>query len=680
MRGDNNDIRGVFLKNLLLLYSLLIPSLLFAQPTEFDDLFQELSEYLQLDITGSTLTPESLKTVPSAVSVFTHSEIQRLGLDTLDELMNLVPGFQSYRSTGTSLNYSYSSRGRRIAGGGSEILILVDGQRLQESRISGGSSIVPKFPLMHINQVEFIRGPGSTIYGSNAMMGIINITTRSDVNEFSASYGSFNRKKLYLLKSLNSGELFLDIFVHLESDDGDDYRLQDSFSSNLVASDDPREFATLSIKANWQDTNIIFQHYQFRADNYYILSRLLSNGINQSNAKLSSISLQQEFNWLQFTSYFWVSYNRSELEFPTQLSPPGFLSGSKSTPSSSAPVYVRPVFDNYREFRAQWHNNWQVSPQSSVQFGIESRQIFAPEAVAFSNFDLAALTTGNLPVNSSNSNDITTVVQSRSNRKVIGLYSQYQDLINQTSHITLGLRYDNFSSIGSKFSPRLSLVQELNPQQNLKLLYGEAFRAPVESELNLQNNPEVLGNPNLDPESVKTWELIWLGHWSNTGFSLGYFENYFDNAIIRALNTGGEHQYQNIDQDPSKGFEFEISHMPNPHWLLRTTYTHFTKTPHLTFFEADRFSSILVNYQKDNWNSNLVATWFNERNSAAIGNLNTLTSVDEYWLLSAKIAYKTSTNWKFYGQAKNLLDKDYLTPPAMPNRGRQILAGIVWEF
>ncbi|NIQ15888.1 MAG: TonB-dependent receptor plug domain-containing protein, partial [Candidatus Dadabacteria bacterium] len=64
---------------------------------------------------------KELKTVPSAVTVFTHDEIKRMGLDSLDELMNLVPGFQSYRTSSLSLHPSLSSRGRRIGFTASEI-------------------------------------------------------------------------------------------------------------------------------------------------------------------------------------------------------------------------------------------------------------------------------------------------------------------------------------------------------------------------------------------------------------------------------------------------------------------------------------------------------------------------------------------------------------------------------
>jgi len=159
-----------------------------------DDFFSmSLEELMQVEITGSTLTSESYNTVPSAVTVFSHDQIKRMGLDSLDELINIVPGFQSYRSTRSANSISTSSRGRRVGNASAEILLLIDGQRLNDPRTSG-SMLVPKLPLMQIERVEFIRGPGSAVYGSNAMLGVINVITRSDVNEIGAGVGSFDRK------------------------------------------------------------------------------------------------------------------------------------------------------------------------------------------------------------------------------------------------------------------------------------------------------------------------------------------------------------------------------------------------------------------------------------------------------------------------------------------------------
>jgi len=665
---------------LVTLFAIMPPAA--AQDTEA--LFSmSLVELMQVKVTGSTLTPENLKTVPSAVTVFTHEEIRRMGLDSLDELMNLVPGFQSYRSSSTSIHSQISSRGRRIGSAAAEILVLVDGQRIDSPRGSGSALIVPKFPLVQIERVEFIRGPGAAVYGSNAMLGVVNIVTRSNDNEVSVSYGSFNRRQAYVLASQKTGEVKLDMFAHIEADDGDDYRVQDTFSSSRIDTDDPRRIADLNVKLNWQNTYINLQHYQYKVENFYELTRL-SNNFNERDGQLSSISLKQDFDWRSINSWVWFSYSRTTLNISTQITPPGALAAI-SSPSSTDALFVEVEFDDYNEIRLQWHNDWAINVQSSLQFGFELRQIDAPEAIVNNNFDLGDLANGSVPIRYYGTLLPTTPVQAKSSRDIVGVYSQYQRQYFETTNLILGLRYDDFSGIGSELSPRLGLVQELNDHHSLKLLYGQAFRAPAESELNLLNNPVLLGNPDLKPETVQSWDLIWVGQWPQTSISLGYFENHFKNSIVQA-STGSGLQYENVDQDPIKGVEFELAHELNEHWLLRATYTYFGAKPDLSFREADKLASLMINYQQVNWNANLIATYRGKSKSPIGGNSSRLT-LDDYWQLFGKLSYNISSDWQSYVQVKNLLDEDYLTPATstnlsegVPNRGREILAGIIWKY
>lgn len=641
-------------------------------------------ELLQVRITGSTLTPKELKTVPSAVTVFTHEEIERMGLETLDELMNLVPGFQSYRSSASAMHYPFSSRGRRIGSASAEILLLVDGQRLDEPRTSGSAIILSKVRLEHIERVEFIRGPGGAVYGSNAMMGVINIITRTGANELSAGYGSFSRRKAYLLASRVIGDVEVDLFGHIQADDGDGYWVKDTYGPGNINTDDPRELADLNVKLRWKNTQLNFQHHQFELENFYAVGKL-SNQYNSRETQLSSISLKQSFDWRSVASYVWLSYRRSTIIAGTQLSPPGALADI-SDPPSDDPLHIITDFDDYSETRAQWHNDWDINDQSSLQLGLELRHINAPEAITRNNFDLRDYVNRDFPIRYYGDLRPTTPLQTASKRDIVGLYGQYQRRLFGKTRLTLGLRYDDFSGIGSRLSPRLGLVQELSGFHSLKLLYGEAFRAPAEWELNLVNNPIVLGNPDLKPETVQSFDLIWMGTWSHTGVSLGYFENHFKNSIVQTGSGGGLLQYENGNQDPTKGFEFELSHELNEHWLWRTTYTHFSEKPDISFRETDRLASLLVNYQRGKWNANLIATYHGEREMSTDNSDSTRITLDSDWLLFGKLLYNITSDWQAFVQGKNLLDEDNLSPPinavlteGIPDRGRELLVGIIWH-
>ena len=185
----------------IILLSLISPLHAKLDEIEMGKLFHlSLEELLQVKITGSTLTNENLKSVPAAVTVFSREEISGLGLDSLNELMDLVPGFQAYRSSFGSQTKIISTRGLSVSGV-SEILIMVDGQRLDTPRDNNSMDFGGRIPLINIERVEFIRGPGSALYGSNAMLAVVNIITRKDANELGMTIGNFNRRQVFSMTS-----------------------------------------------------------------------------------------------------------------------------------------------------------------------------------------------------------------------------------------------------------------------------------------------------------------------------------------------------------------------------------------------------------------------------------------------------------------------------------------------
>lgn len=669
---------------------LIVVLIIFSRPVnalnEGKDFFSmSLEELMQVEITGSTLTPESLKTAPSAVTVFTQQELKRMGLDTLGELMNLVPGFQLYRSSGSSMEMPFSSRGRRIGQTPAEILVMIDGQRFDSPRSSGNATLAPAYPLKHIEKVEFIRGPGAAIYGSNAMMGVINIVTMSGVNDLSIGYGSYNRRLAYVQATQTYNDMTLDLLGHIEADDGDSFNVQDTFSVNSIDTDDPRKLADVKLKFSWKDTQINIQHNEFEVNNFYELNTI-SNNFNERHGQISSISLKHDFEWQSVNAYFWLSHNRSSASLSSQLTAAGDLFAI-SNPASNDAMFLNVDFKNYTETRVQQHNDWKINNSSRLQFGVELRRIDAPESFAENNFDLSDLANGIEPIRYYGDFDQTTPVQAASSRDILGLYTQYLHTLSNTTHLTLGLRYDDFNEIDSQLSPRLGLVHELNEHHSLKLLYGEAFRAPSEGELNLLNNPFVLGNPDLKPETVQSIDVIWMGQWSNTNISLGYFESRFKDSIVLIDAGGGAFKYHNVPQNPTKGFEFELSHEFSEHWLMRASYTYVSEKPYLSFREADSLSSLMINYQQSKWNANLIASHAGERKMAT-GNSNTnLVVLNDYWQLFGKLRYSFTSDITGFIQAKNLLDKDYYTPPVnaalnegIPNRGRELLVGLSWQY
>ena len=252
----------------------------------------------------------------------------------------------------------------------------------------------------------------------------------------------------------------------------------------------------------------------------------------------------------------------------------------------------------------------------------------------------------------------------------------------------MGLRLDDYRGIGQHVSPRLAVIKQINDVHTVKLLYGEAFRAPGINETDLINNPVQLGNPDLQPETVKTWELIWLAEWKHTALHLGYFDNQFaDSIVLFPTGQGQLLRFENRAQSPSKGVEVEMSQEFAPHWLLRMSGMRLTETPQDAFREAKYMLSLMVNYQRSAWNANLSLVQHGSRQMIANNDANNLLTLDSYQQLDGRLLYAWSNTLDLHFDVNNLLDTDIRSPPqvsslpeGIPDRGRNWRLGLVWQL
>ena len=140
--------------------------------------------------------------------------------------------------------------------------------------------------------------------------------------------------------------------------------------------------------------------------------------------------------------------------------------------------------------------------------------------------------------------------------------------------LTAGLRYDHYSDFGATFNPRLALVWDINKQLTSKLLYGKAFRAPNFAEQFTQNNPVVLGNRSLQPETINTYE--WAFSYRpvlalSTAVNVFYYQIEKLIAAVPDPSTGAN-MYQNSGNQNGYGTEFEANWQIAEQWSVKGNY------------------------------------------------------------------------------------------------------------
>src|SRR6204780_2646436 len=135
-----------------------------------------LDELANVKITSFTNKEQKLSQVAGAVYVITAEQIARSGLTSVPELLRLAPGIDVARVNGNQ--WSVSARGPASAYT-NKLLVLIDGRSVYSPIFSGVYWEIGMPMLDDIERIEVIRGPGAPIWGANAVLGVINIITRS---------------------------------------------------------------------------------------------------------------------------------------------------------------------------------------------------------------------------------------------------------------------------------------------------------------------------------------------------------------------------------------------------------------------------------------------------------------------------------------------------------------------
>jgi iron complex outermembrane recepter protein len=149
----------------------------FAGEEPTPELFElDVEDLMNVKVTSVSKKLETYFDAPSAITVITQEDIRRSGLTSIPELLRLVPGLQVARINGSK--WAISARGFNDEFA-NKLLVLIDGRTVYTPAFSGVHWDVQDVLLEDIERIEVIRGPGATLWGANAVNGVINVITKS---------------------------------------------------------------------------------------------------------------------------------------------------------------------------------------------------------------------------------------------------------------------------------------------------------------------------------------------------------------------------------------------------------------------------------------------------------------------------------------------------------------------
>lgn len=501
---------------------------------------------------AASKAPEKVTDAPASVTIVTRDQISRFGYRTLGDIMRATRSFDvSY-----DRNYNYpGARGFNTIGDyGSHILLLVDGHRMNEptyDTIGVGTEGLLDVDL--IERVEFIRGPGSSLYGSNAVLAVINVVTRSGASvdgvETSASGGSYETYtgRFTLGKRLGNGLEYL-LSGTTSASEGRSrlyYREFDSPKTNhgIASHQDGDRHWSLLGKLSYDDFT-------------------LQGGYVTRDKNVPTGAFGSAFN----KPYFTVdSRGYVELRYSHETAN-GWAVAGRASYDSYDYFAIRPydiegaLVRNNESLRAHWWGAEVNASRTFLQcfrfaFGIEAtqgtdiRQRNYDERPFFSYFD------------------------TKSDRSMIGAYADGRIEITKTLHLTAGLRWDRYEGLDDALNPHAALIWKPRESTSVKLLYGEAYPAPNESQLTF-NPPDRRDLPALEAESIRTYEAVLEQYWGlRWRSSVSLFRNEFSGLIGTALDSEGIRYLANSGEACVVGAEAEIEGKWDNGLLLRASYT-----------------------------------------------------------------------------------------------------------
>lgn len=639
------------------------------------ELEEQVSQYAAKIVTASK-TEEELGESPATVTVLTHEDITRLGVTTLEELLNYVPGFQVTRDVEQGTAFRIGVRGRSKFNS-EYVLVLLNGQRLNDI-YTGGITLLNRYVTVdNIKQIEVIRGPGSALYGSGAFLGVINIVTfRVDENRIAVQYGTQNAISARVSLSKEIGPVEIYGFARYYSDQGYQYnQLQDLYGITGTSRDPIRTFDFLG-SLRWKGLSLHIRHSEHQVEDF------LGFGVLQN---------QSGVDWQRQTS-IGISYEHKIHRLVTLSTSAGFLLDRwkgiyKAIPEGaqlsdgtifSKTVSTGPIVDS---FQLSLNTNLKITPISSneIVFGVGYDHLNQYNVVNLTNqnpvtgefFGSIQEFTGEY-----NFNELR-------QRNIGSFFVQDKQKIGKWVQLTGGIRLDYYDDFGLAYSPRFAAVFTTPIRSAFKFIYGKAFRAPSFLEFYDKNNSVDFGNVNLKPEDIHTFEV-------SAAQDHKYFyiaANYFHNMIMNLVDYGPPVQdprnpynaptfINNQETKNSDGLEFDVTikplQHPNHSLFLRGTLTYLFNADDLPM--PGLFGSFQVNYR--------VWKLMFDLNGVARQSYARLPEQGTYVVLNANVIVEITKKLQLQLLGRNLLNQEYRTlslplgTSGVPNRGITFLAGV----
>jgi vitamin B12 transporter len=599
-------------------------------------------------VISATKTNTSTLELANSISVISSTQISSSNVNNVFDVLKNETGISFTRQGGNGTLSNLYIRGANS----SHTLVLIDGVEVNLTNDPSGVYDFSALPIDNIERIEVLRGPQSTLYGSDALAGVINIISKkgNGLPRFSllTEGGSYNSYKAQF--GVNGSLQKLNYSVALSRTGSDGFSVasekygnteKDGYNFNNASA-----LIGYSISKN-SEINLYTRFLKSESDNDQFGGEFGDDPTYLTNQEEFSIRGEGKVKlfdglWNQKIGLSFLRNVRNN-------------SYDTSAASVNYPSYVNDYswahYDG-RKYKLEWQNDFQLNKSNLLTAGLEFEiEESASEYYAF-NY-----------VHDPFSPDIASVIPMQ-NASTFGVFIQDQLKFEEGFFITLGARLDDHSKFGSQFTYRIApafMLWETNTK--FKATIGTGFKAP---SLYYLYDP-AYGNENLNPEESFGWDFGIDQYLFAQNLAIGttFFYNKFSDMFGFDYTT---FKTINIKQAVTKGFEVYIETKPIDGFSFKTNYT-FTDARDISPDSPDfdkkllrRPESKLGFYTSYSFipkaNINAEVIWVGVREDIDFSTYQR-TELKGYVLINLAAHYYVFDFLRLNARAENLLDTDY---------------------
>lgn len=629
-----------------------LTAILFAGPAG-----PALADDMENVVVTATRSAQPARITGESISIFDSQELQTLQTVDLGNVLSLAPGMTIDRNGGLGQPTSASIRGAETG----QTLVLIDGVRINDPSGTDDGAVLGDVLLNNVDRIEILRGPQSTLYGSDAIGGVINILTEHGGDtpialKASAEGGSFDTYHLNAAAKGTAGRV--------------DYGAVANFlHSNGISAADKRNgnpetdgYGNFGATANTRmhiDDNVSID-----LRGYYTNARADYDD-NSGFVPPYLVADSHAYNRNRFAAgYAGVNFDLFGGMLHNRIAVMGTAS-NRSFYNSAFDLIPNQKDAENRGFssRVEYQGVADLSPDDQLVFGAEDEHTRFTSVGTFNN--------------------------DRGHSTIYSFYAQYQKTLFRVLTLTGGVRYDNHDRFGSHTSLKLAAAWQVTNSTTLHANYGDGFKAPSLYELFSQ-----YGTPGLKPETARGWEagadqafLDGRAHASLTYFArntgnLIDFRSCFVAAPPAQCAVQPFGFYFNIGRTRATGIEAEITGNITDTLALTVDYTNLDARDRATDLRLNRrprdtASAILTWSPADNWGVGASLSYV----GSEIDQYDTSTVPPTAFINGGHtvvnvFGHYDFTHWGVYGRIENALDTHYEPLLGYGAEGRAYFVGV----